>query len=262
MVSWRTGGSTAGERFPNTARLSIIVAFGRSDQRTGAGRDRGPRTARDGAARRLSAEAGLYAFIAGSLAFAVFGSNPYLSVGADSTIAPIFAGSLARSSAHMSGTTRRCEPARAGGRHSCSSPPAIARAGWIADLLSVPVTTGFLAGIAVHIVVGQLPALLGLADPTGSTARPAPAPADTARAHQRVRSRGRRRRFRRRAFGAQRINNRIPGALIGLAGRRARRTFSRSSGTGCTCSAHCRRRYRRSACPRCRRWAISRRCCR
>ena len=34
--------------------------------------------------------------------------------------------------------------------------------GWIANLLSVPVTTGFLAGIAVHIVVSQLPALLGV----------------------------------------------------------------------------------------------------
>ena len=35
--------------------------------------------------------------------------------------------------------------------------------GWIARLLSVPVITGFLAGIAIHIVVSQLPALLGIA---------------------------------------------------------------------------------------------------
>jgi MFS superfamily sulfate permease-like transporter len=41
------------------------------------------------------------------------------------------------------------------------------RAGWIADLLSVPVTTGFLAGISVHIIVGQLPAILGLEAPQG-----------------------------------------------------------------------------------------------
>src|SRR5271154_2612878 len=40
-------------------------------------------------------ETGLYAFAAGSLAFAAFGANRFMSVGADSTIAPIFAGGLA-----------------------------------------------------------------------------------------------------------------------------------------------------------------------
>ena len=38
---------------------------------------------------------GFFAFLAGSLAFAAFGSNRFLSCGADSTITPIFAGSLA-----------------------------------------------------------------------------------------------------------------------------------------------------------------------
>src|SRR5579871_5447587 len=37
---------------------------------------------------------GLYAFIAGSLLFALLGTNPRLSVGADSTIAPLFAAGL------------------------------------------------------------------------------------------------------------------------------------------------------------------------
>jgi SulP family sulfate permease len=36
------------------------------------------------------------------------------------------------------------------------------RMGWIANLLSVPVTTGFLAGIAVHIAASQLPSLFGV----------------------------------------------------------------------------------------------------
>src|SRR5216684_3747631 len=40
-------------------------------------------------------ETGLYAFAAGSLAFAAFGANRFISVQADSTIAPIFAGGLA-----------------------------------------------------------------------------------------------------------------------------------------------------------------------
>src|SRR5271157_1299818 len=40
-------------------------------------------------------QTGLYAFAAGSLAFAAFGANRFMSVAADSTIAPIFAGGLA-----------------------------------------------------------------------------------------------------------------------------------------------------------------------
>src|ERR1700686_3388445 len=40
-------------------------------------------------------EIGFFAFLAGSLAFALFGSSRFLSCGADSTITPIFAGGLA-----------------------------------------------------------------------------------------------------------------------------------------------------------------------
>ena len=37
----------------------------------------------------------------------------------------------------------------------------IARLGFVADLLSNPVRTGYLAGLAVVILVGQLPKLFG-----------------------------------------------------------------------------------------------------
>src|SRR5579871_1068711 len=43
----------------------------------------------------LSPEIGFFAFLGGSLGFAIFGANRFLSCGADSTIAPIFAGGLA-----------------------------------------------------------------------------------------------------------------------------------------------------------------------
>ncbi|HXV01849.1 MAG TPA: SulP family inorganic anion transporter, partial [Caulobacteraceae bacterium] len=43
------------------------------------------------------------------------------------------------------------------------------RMGWIGNLLSGPVTLGFLAGIAVHIAVSQLPAAMGVPAPSGST---------------------------------------------------------------------------------------------
>jgi sulfate permease, SulP family len=105
---------------------------------------------------------GLLAFAAGSLAFAAFGANRFLSVGADSTIAPVMASALAAIAA-------------AGTAHHSAMAAALAlligvtlllagvlRVGWIADLLSIPVTTGFLAGISFHIIVGQLPAILGI----------------------------------------------------------------------------------------------------
>jgi sulfate permease, SulP family len=111
--------------------------------------------------------AGLLAFVAGTLMFAAVGTNRFMSVGADSTIAPIMASGLAVIAS--SGTA---------GYASAAGALALlvglllliagaARLGWIADLLSIPVTTGFLAGIAVHIIVGQLPGLLGLAVPSG-----------------------------------------------------------------------------------------------
>src|SRR6516165_1987621 len=43
----------------------------------------------------FSPQIGFFAFLAGTLAFALFGSNRFLSCGADSTITPIFAGGLA-----------------------------------------------------------------------------------------------------------------------------------------------------------------------
>ena len=60
-------------------------------------------------------ETGLYAFAAGSLAFAAFGANRFMSVAADSTIAPIFAGGLASMAA--AGAAALCRAGRAAGPH-------------------------------------------------------------------------------------------------------------------------------------------------
>ena len=54
---------------------------------------------------------------------------------------------------------------------------ALLRAGWIADLLSIPVITGFMAGISIHIIVGQLPALLGIQGSGGRLLHAIPATA-------------------------------------------------------------------------------------
>jgi SulP family sulfate permease len=111
----------------------------------------------------------LYAFAAASVAFAALGSNPRLSVGADSTIAPLFAAGLVRF-------------APMGSHHYVELAGLLAvtvgvivgligllRLGWIADFLSAPIITGFLCGVAVIIVVRQLPDFLGLPPTGGST---------------------------------------------------------------------------------------------
>ena len=112
-------------------------------------------------------ETGLYAFAAGSLAFAVFGANRFMSVQADSTIAPIFAGALA--SMAVVGPLPYGELATllALMVGVVLVTVGLFRAGWLATLLSIPVTTGFLAGISIHIIIGELPTLLGISEEQG-----------------------------------------------------------------------------------------------
>jgi sulfate permease, SulP family len=121
----------------------------------------------------LTPQIGLLALVAAAIGFALFGDSRRLSVGADSTIAPIFAGALAALAA-------------AGPEHYAASAAVLSLAvglilicagafkfGFVADLLSIPVTTGFLIGIACHIVILQMPAVLGVDPEHGSLAQEA-----------------------------------------------------------------------------------------
>jgi sulfate permease, SulP family len=115
----------------------------------------------------FSPQIGFFAFLAGSLAFAIFGSNRSLSSGADSTITPIFAGGLALLAATGSSDYAALAGALALMVGLVLVVSGIFRLGWIADLLSIPVTTGFLVGISIHILISQMPGILGLATPSG-----------------------------------------------------------------------------------------------
>jgi sulfate permease, SulP family len=111
---------------------------------------------------------GFYAFIAGTLLFAFLGSNPQMSVGADSTIAPLFAAGVMTFAAL--GSTRYIElvsilAVMVGLIVMLVS---ILRLGWIAEFLSTPITTGFLSGVGVIIVIHQLPDFFGLPAASGS----------------------------------------------------------------------------------------------
>ena len=115
----------------------------------------------------FSPQIGFFAFLAGSLAFALFGSNRFLSSGADSTITPIFAGGLALLAVSGSPDYVALAGVLALLVGLVLVVGGIFRLGWIADLLSIPVTVGFLAGISVHILISQLPGILGLPTPAG-----------------------------------------------------------------------------------------------
>jgi len=110
---------------------------------------------------------GFSAFVAATVAFAVFGANRQLSAGGDSTITPIFAGSLALMAATGSPQFAELSVVLALMVGVIVTVSGVLKLGWIADLLSTPVITGFLAGIALHIVLSQAPAVLGLPEGSG-----------------------------------------------------------------------------------------------
>lgn len=111
---------------------------------------------------------GFYAFIAGTALFALLGTNPQMSVGADSTIAPLFAAGVVGLAALGSPHYVELVSILAVMVGLMVMLVSILRLGWVAEFLSTPITTGFLSGVAVIIVIHQLPDLLGLPPTTGS----------------------------------------------------------------------------------------------
>jgi SulP family sulfate permease len=163
----------------------------------------------------FSPQVGFYAFVAGSVGFAMFGGSRFLSCGADSTITPIFAGGLALLAVSGPSDYPLLAAALAVMVGCALVAGGIFRLGWIANLLSIPVTVGFLAGISVHILVSQMPGVLGLPSAGGSLPQRVAALAQhLTEANPFTLVIG---------FGvlaviaaSERISARIPGALIGL----------------------------------------------
>jgi len=160
---------------------------------------------------------GFYAFIAGTVVFALLGSNPQLSVGADSTIAPLFAVGISHLA--LSGSPHYIDlvgilAVMVGVIVALVS---LLRLGWIAELLSTPIITGFLAGVSVIIVVHQLPDLFGLPAVSGSTLHRL----DVVASHMGTTngwSLGIGAVVLGIVIAAERIDRRFPGALVGLVG--------------------------------------------
>jgi MFS superfamily sulfate permease-like transporter len=110
----------------------------------------------------VAAFAALIGFIAATLVFVFIGSNPIVSVGADSTIAPLFAVALLRVALPNSSQYYALVAATAVVTGLMVMAVGLLKLGWLADFLSVPIVTGFMCGIGVIIAVHQLPHMLGV----------------------------------------------------------------------------------------------------
>ena len=110
----------------------------------------------------MPAVTGLYAFVIGSLMIALLGASRQMSVGADSTIAPVAAAGVLTLAAAGTPQYQHLIAFLAIVVGVILLLVGLLRLGWIADFISTPVVTGILAGIAVEIFVRQVPAVLGL----------------------------------------------------------------------------------------------------
>ena len=160
---------------------------------------------------------GFFAFAAGTVLFALLGSNPQMSVGADSTIAPLFAVAIGHLAGLGSADYMDLIGILAVMVGLMVALVGLLRLGWIAEFLSDPIITGFMAGVAVIIVVHQLPDLFGLPSVSGATVH---------RVSFVLSHLGQTNGW---AIGigaavlavvvvAERINRKLPGALVGLVG--------------------------------------------
>jgi sulfate permease, SulP family len=111
----------------------------------------------------LPATAGLWAAMVALLVYAFVGSSPQLSVGPESTTALMTATAIAPLATGDPSRYAALAAALALGVGLLCLVGRIARLGFLADLLSKPVLVGYLAGVAVIMIVGQLDKLTGVA---------------------------------------------------------------------------------------------------
>ena len=103
------------------------------------------------------------------IAYAVLGSSPQLIVGPLATMA-VISGSIVVSLSGGNPQTAvavTCALAIATGLVLIVA--ALLRLGWIAEFLSRPILAGFVSGLVILIIVGQLPDLLGVKGGSGNT---------------------------------------------------------------------------------------------
>src|SRR5215212_4604578 len=103
---------------------------------------------------------GLYAAAVGAIVYAVLATSRQISTGPSSSLAAV-AGGAVLATGLSGGQAAELVAAIALATGLLFLALAIFRLGWIAQFLSKAVITGFLAGAAVDVVIGELPKLTG-----------------------------------------------------------------------------------------------------
>ena len=106
-------------------------------------------------------EAGFYAALVAAVGYALFGTSRHLSVGPSSTPA-VVAASLVVAAGVLTPDVAVTLAALALSAGLMLMVAGVLRLGFIADFLSRPVLVGFISGVAIDVIVGQVPTLLGV----------------------------------------------------------------------------------------------------
>ena len=112
-------------------------------------------------------QVGLYAVPVALVACAIFGSSGQLVVGPVSTVSVLSGSFLA--SFGVAGTAHAASytAALALGSGLILLAAGFLGVGWIAEFLSKPIVTGFVLGLTILVILGELPNLLGVPTPRG-----------------------------------------------------------------------------------------------
>ncbi len=112
-------------------------------------------------------EVGLYAVPLALVAYAVLGSSPQLIVGPASTVAIVSGSLVADIASDNPEDAVAITSALAIAAGIVLIVTGLLRVAWVAEFLSKPIVTGFVFGLTLTIVIGELPTLLGLPKPPG-----------------------------------------------------------------------------------------------
>ncbi|MGB5757379.1 MAG: sulfate permease [Acidimicrobiales bacterium] len=110
-------------------------------------------------------EVGLYAVPLALLAYAALGSSPQLIVGPASSVALVSGSLVADISRDNPEDAVSITAALAVATGIILIGTGMLRISWIAEFLSKPIVTGFVFGLTLTIVIGELPTLLGIQKP-------------------------------------------------------------------------------------------------
>ena len=116
----------------------------------------------------VAPQVGLVTALTALTAYAIFGSSRHLKVTASSTMAVMSAAVVAPLAGSDAGLYLQLSAALALIVGVILIVAGVARLGFIAGFLSKPVVTGFVIGLAISILVGQLPKLLGIPGSSGN----------------------------------------------------------------------------------------------